>query len=199
MFKNYQIFGGMVFSIIILSLFSISSVYAEVQSNETEILPIDATIALEKTTLTFNVPDNNLLPWAFVEGKIANAVLDYPVVIQIFDDDDLLSNGNNVGAVHFAQTKINDDGTYEYKFRVAGIDDGELVNIFKGDYTVKVFKVVYLDHCPYCNLEARTRVSSTISINLSRAFSSVTELSFTISAVIKTAFGFVIILKYDIN
>ena len=145
MSKHYQIFGGIVFSIIILSSFSISSVYAEIQSNETKILPIDATTALEKTTLTFNVPENNLLPWGFVEGKIANAVLDYPVVIQIFDNDDLLVNGNNVGAVHFAQTKINDDGTYEYKFRVAGIDDGEIVNIFKGDYTVNIFKVVYLD------------------------------------------------------
>ena len=145
MSEHYKIFGSIIFSIIILSSFSISSIYAETQPSETEILPIDAAMALEKTTLTFNVPENNLLPWAFVEGKIANAVLDYPVIIQIFDNDDLLVNGNNVGAVHFAQTKINSDGTYEYKFRVAGIDDGEFVNIFEGDYTVNVFKVVYLD------------------------------------------------------
>jgi hypothetical protein len=137
-------FGSTIFAIMLFSSLT-SLISAETQFSETEILPIDATTALEKTTLTFNVPENNSFPWAFVEGKISNPVLEYPVIIQIFDNDDSLVSGNNVGAVHFAQTEINDNGTYEYKFRVTETVDGESVNIFEGDYTVKIFKVIYLD------------------------------------------------------
>jgi hypothetical protein len=34
------------------------------------VFPINDEITLEKTTLTMNVPNDNQLPWAFVEGKI---------------------------------------------------------------------------------------------------------------------------------
>ena len=44
----------------------------------------------------------------FVEGTIQNHVSDYPVIIQIFDNDEYVS-GNNYGAVHYAQTPVNDD------------------------------------------------------------------------------------------
>jgi len=145
MSKYYVIFGSTILAIILFSSLSISSISADTQFSETEILPIDVTIGLEKTTLTFNVPENNSLPWAFVEGKISNPVIEYPVIIQIFDNNDSQVNGNNVGAVHFAQTEINSDGTYEYKFRVTDTNEGERVNIFEGDYTVKIFKVVYLN------------------------------------------------------
>jgi len=145
MSKYYVMFGSTILAIILFSSLSISSISADTQFSETEIFPIDVTIGLEKTTLTFNVPENNSLPWAFVEGKISNPVIEYPVIIQIFDSDDSQVSGNNVGAVHFAQTKINSDGTYEYKFRVTDTNEGEIVNIFEGDYTVKIFKVVYLN------------------------------------------------------
>ena len=75
----------------------------------TEYIPLNGLIGLEKTSLIFHVPEDNTNPWGFVEGKIANPVSDYPVIIQIYDDDD---------AVHFAQTYVNEDGTYEYNFRV---------------------------------------------------------------------------------
>lgn len=130
--------AGGLFAIFLLSSFS--SISAETQ---TEMTPIDAAIGLEATTLTLNVPENNNIPWAFVEGKISNPVAEYPVIIQIFDND--LSNDNNVGAVHFAQTEVDSDGNYEYKFRVANTSNGQTVNIFEGDYTVKIFKVVYLN------------------------------------------------------
>ena len=41
--------------------------------------------------------------------------------------------------------EVDSDGNYEYKFRVANTSNGQTVNIFEGDYTVKIFKVVYLN------------------------------------------------------
>jgi len=121
-----------IIGIVMISLFSSS--FADEQLSNTEVTPLDGNIGIEKTILTFSVPEYNHLPWGFVEGKIANPVLDYPVIIQIYDDNVQII-GNDVGAVHFAQAEVNEDGTYEYKFRVNG---------FEGDYTVKIFKVVYL-------------------------------------------------------
>jgi len=102
----------------------------------TEIIPLNAIIGLEKSTIFFHTPETNTLPWGFVEGKIANHVEGYPVIIQIFKDND---------AVHFAQTNVEQDGTYEYKFRVLYSDNGFTTKIFEGDYSVKIFKVVYLN------------------------------------------------------
>lgn len=103
---------------------------------QTEIIPLSATIGLEKSTLFFHTPEKNTLPWGFVEGKIANHVQGYPVIIQIFQDND---------AVHFAQTDVTDDGSYEYKFRVLSSDDDLTTKFFEGSYSVKIFKVVYLN------------------------------------------------------
>jgi len=102
---------------------------------QNEYIPINSRIGVEKTTLLFHAPDNNEFPWGFVEGKIATPVDGYPVIIQFFQ------NGE---AKHFAQTDVSDDGTYEYQFRVLSIEDNERIEIFDGDYTVVVFKVVYL-------------------------------------------------------
>ncbi|WP_299290802.1 hypothetical protein [Nitrosopumilus sp.] len=104
--------------------------------SQSEIVPLSGMIGLEKTTLYFHTPENNSLPWGFVEGKIANHVEGFPVVIQIFKDGD---------AVHFAQTSVDQNGNYEYKFRVMYSQNSETINIFDGDYTVKIFKVVYLN------------------------------------------------------
>lgn len=101
---------------------------------QTEILPLDGIMSLEKTTILFHVPDNNELPWGFVEGKVANPVEGYPIIIQIFKTGE---------AVHFAQTDIEEDGSYEYKFRVQNSEKGHVTKLFDGDYVVKIFKVVY--------------------------------------------------------
>ena len=90
-----------------------------------------------------NIPADNRLPWGFVEGTIQNHVSDYPVIIQIFDNDEYVT-GNNRGAVHFAQIPVNEDGSYEYKFRVLNSSEEQFEPIFNGSYTVKIFKVVYL-------------------------------------------------------
>ena len=145
--KTTLLLANGIVGIVLISLFSNS--FADEQFSNTEVISIDGNIGIEKTTLIFSVPNDNNLPWAFVEGKIANPVLDYPVIIQIYDNDDQIT-GNDVGAVHFAQADVSEDGTYEYKFRVKDIDGEKIVNIFEGDYTVKIFKVVYL----YSNLSS---------------------------------------------
>lgn len=127
--------------------FSIDSAFAHPHSGEilinghthqpqTEIISLGGNIVLEKSTIFFHSPEDNSLPWAFVEGNIANHVEGYPVIIQIFKEND---------AVHFAQTNVEDDGDYEYKFRVLNSENGITSKIFDGDYLVKIFKVVYIN------------------------------------------------------
>lgn len=150
--KQITVFGTII--ALVLVSFSINSGFAESQPSQTELLPLSDSIGLEKTTLLMNVPENNHLPWGYVEGKIANPVLEYPVIIQIYDVNDYenidLTNleeqnlVNQVGAIHFAQTDVNDDGTYQHKFRVLGYDENGNKNFLEGDYVVKIFKVVYL-------------------------------------------------------
>lgn len=132
-------------SIILLSSIISNVSFGQESNSKTQIIPIDGEIGIEKTTLTLSIPDDNKRPWAYVEGKISNHVPEYPVIIQIFDNDNLHVNGNDVGAVHFAQTQVNEDGSYQYKFRISDMRDGNLVHIFEGDYTIKIFKVVYLN------------------------------------------------------
>lgn len=128
--------------LLLAGMISSSNIFADESSN-TELIPLNSNIGIEKTTVHMTIPENNMLPWGFVEGKIANYVPNYPVIIQIFDNDDSIQ-GNSIGAVLFAQTNVEDDGSYEYKFRVLDTKDGNKINIFKGEYTVKIFKVVYL-------------------------------------------------------
>ena len=124
-------------AVLIGSLMSTSTSFADEQESQTEIISIDGTIGIEKTTMSLFAPSDNTLPWGFVEGKIPNHVSDYPVIIQIYD-----SEGD---AVHFAQTNVEDDGSYEYRFRVLSINDNQVIKIFEGDYSVKIFKVIYLN------------------------------------------------------
>ena len=144
-------FSGLMVLIAIIAIAATSSITsaaahphagtAQVDSHShepiTELIPLTATTALEKTTILMHASKDNTLPWGFVEGKIANFVPQNPVIIQIYDE-----NGE---AFHFAQTDVNEDGTYEYKFRVRNVDsEGNIINIFEGDYFVNIFKVVYL-------------------------------------------------------
>ncbi len=124
-------------AVLIGSLMSSSTSFADEQESQTEIISIDGTIGIEKTTVSLFASSDNILPWGFVEGKIPNHVSDYPVIIQIYD-----SEGD---AVHFAQTNVEDDGSYEYRFRVLSINDNQVIKIFEGDYSVKIFKVIYLN------------------------------------------------------
>lgn len=149
MINNKIIIGSLSTLVILTSIMSISIPVADAHPHTgiiqtenhshkpiTEIIPLGNGIGIEKTTLILHAPADNILPWGFVEGKIANHVLDYPVIIQIYDKDG--------EATHFAQTNVEEDGSYEYRFRVRNVDNDRVINIFEGDYVVKIFKVVYL-------------------------------------------------------
>jgi hypothetical protein len=125
-----MILKAVIAGLVLIAAFS-SAAFAD-----TTVTPLGSSIGLEKTTVPFHAPSNNKLPWGFVEGKIANPVEGHPVIIQIF------KNGE---AVHFAQTSVKDDGSYEYKFRVRDVTNDKVTKIFEGEYTIKIFKVVYLD------------------------------------------------------
>lgn len=91
---------------------------------------------IEEKQIKMTIPSGNTLPWAFVEGTAQNMVDGHPVIIQIYKDEK---------PVRFAQVDVNDDGTYQYKFRVRDVTDDKVTNIFEGDYTVKIFKTINLD------------------------------------------------------
>jgi hypothetical protein len=114
---------------------STSSISEEFPSIPT-LVSDDRPIILQQKIISMNIPENNTLPWGFVEGKVINPVDGYPVIIQIY------KNGE---PVHFAQTNVKEDGTYEYKFRARTVHGDQVINIFQGDYTVKIFKTVYVD------------------------------------------------------
>ena len=147
MSKNIM-FASLIASILFTTVISNANSFAEPIESQTEITPINNSMGIEKTTLQMSISKDNKLPWGFVEGKILNHVADYPVIIQIFDNNEIIT-GNSIGAVHFAQTPVNEDGSYEYKFRVLDSNQGQITKIFDGSYTVKIFKVVYL----YPNLD----------------------------------------------
>ncbi len=144
---NYIILFSSIFVLAILLSFSVDPAFAHPHfgqiminghshESQTEIIPLSGMIGLEKSTLLFHAPEDNALPWGFVEGKIANHVDGYPVIIQIFQNND---------AVHFTQVDVGEDGRYEYKFRVLHSENGNVEKIFDGDYSVNIFKVVYLN------------------------------------------------------
>ena len=137
MISNFKSLTILVAVIAMGSLISSSTSFADEQKSNTQIIPIDGIIGIEKTVVTLHASSDNTLPWGFVEGKIANHVSDYPVIIQIYD--------NEGEAIHFAQSNVEEDGTYEYKFRVMSVNNGKTIQIFEGDYTVNIFKVVYLN------------------------------------------------------
>ncbi len=108
---------------------------AETSQNSITVTPINEEVSLKKTITTMSIPQDNKLPWGAVKGDASNYVERYPVIIQFYKGED---------PVHFTQVDVKGDGSYEYKFRVRSVDNntGEVVNIFEGDYTVKIFRVI---------------------------------------------------------
>ena len=123
----------------IMTVFSIMMIPDDISAEtnqEITVTPINETISLQKTVTTMIVPENNTLPWGTVNGSAFDFVERYPVIIQFYKGED---------PVHVAQVDVKGDGSYEYKFRVRSVDNntGEGVNVFEGQYTVKIFKVVH--------------------------------------------------------
>ncbi len=124
----------------IMTIFSImmipDDISAETNQNSITVTPINEMISLQKTVTTMIVPENNTLPWGTVNGSAFDYVERYPVIIQFYKGED---------PVHVAQVDVKGDGSYEYKFRVRSVDNntGEAVDVFEGQYTVKIFKVIH--------------------------------------------------------
>lgn len=125
---------GLAAIVVLFGMFpnSTSSVSEEFPSIPT-LVSHDDLVVLQQKIISMHIPEDNTLPWGFVEGKVINPAEGYPVIIQIY------KNGE---PVHFAQTDVREDGSYEYKFRARNVDGDQVINIFQGDYTVKIFKTV---------------------------------------------------------
>ncbi|MCH7559821.1 MAG: hypothetical protein IIC67_00370 [Thaumarchaeota archaeon] len=129
---------GMFSIVMLFAVASMSYSFAESQTTA----PLDDDLSLVKTTTIMSVPTDNVLPWGTIKGTIDDPAQGYPVIIQFFNEE----NGDE--PVHIAQVDVKGDDTYEYKFRVrtVNLETGEATNIFEGDYTVKIFKVVNSPH-----------------------------------------------------
>ena len=126
----------MVSIMVILGAIAIpGSISAETSQESITVSPINEEVSLEKTVTTMTIPQDNILPWGAVVGAPSDYVERYPVIIQFYKE---------VDPVHFAQVDVKGDGSYEYKFRVRDVDSnsGEIINVFEGQYTVKIFKVI---------------------------------------------------------
>ncbi len=123
----------------IMTVFSIMMIPEDISAHTSQniitVTPINEEISLQQTVTTMSIPQDNELPWGTVVGSASDYVERYPVIIQFYKGED---------PVHFSQVDVKGDGSYEYKFRVRSLDSstGEFVNIFEGDYTVKIFRVI---------------------------------------------------------
>ena len=123
------IFAGL---FVLVAMIGISPSFAD---SNTTVLSTNDGIQLTKTVVSMSISPDNTLPWGFIEGTVNNHAEGYPVIVQIYQDGE---------PVHFAQTDVNEDGTYEYKFRARNIDGNNVVNVYEGDYEVKIFKSVQI-------------------------------------------------------
>lgn len=97
--------------------------------------PLDEDASVKKSTISLTIPEDNELVWGYVRGAPMDLVGSHPVIVQFFQDGEV---------VHVAQVEAEEDGSFEYRFRVKSTDlaTGEVSNIFQGDYTIKIFRVV---------------------------------------------------------
>ncbi|HEV2192876.1 MAG TPA: hypothetical protein VGR54_04555 [Nitrosopumilaceae archaeon] len=128
---------GMAVGIFLLLIPSLSSVSQGAQWDPK--LTASNDIQLVKSIVYMHIPVDNKLPFGCVWGKVTNAVPGYPVVVQIYQ------NGK---PVYFAQVDVKSDGSYEHYFRVKSVDGNNVINVFLGDYTVDIFKTVYVTTAP---------------------------------------------------
>ena len=123
------IFAGL---FVLVTMIGMSPSFAD---SNTIVLSTNDGIQLTKTVVSMSISPDNTLPWGFIEGTVDNHAEGYPVIVQIYQDGQ---------PVHFAQTDVDEDGTYEYKFRARNIDGDNVVNVYEGDYEVKIFKSVQI-------------------------------------------------------
>ena len=124
------LFASIMFTLVVL-LYPTNAI----AEDTTTITPINDKISLKKSVVLMSIPEDNTFPWGAVRGQASEFVERYPVIIQIFKGED---------PVHFAQVDVLGDGSFEYKFRIRNVDTntGEATNVFEGQYTVNIFKVI---------------------------------------------------------
>ena len=123
------IFAGL---FVLVAMIGMSPSFAD---SNTNVISTNDGVQQTKTVVSMSISPDNTMPWGFVEGTVENHAEGYPVIVQIYQNDE---------PIHFAQTDVNEDGTYEYKFRAKNIDGDKVVNVYKGDYEVKIFKSVQI-------------------------------------------------------
>lgn len=124
-----SIFAGL---IILVAMIGMSPSFAD---SNTIVLSTTEGVQLTQTVVPMSISSDNVMPWGFIEGTIENHAEGFPVIVQIYQNDE---------PVHFAQTTVNEDGTYEYKFRARNVDGNNVVNVYEGDYEVKIFKSIQI-------------------------------------------------------
>jgi len=122
----------LVFALALIVVLDTPHVTAE---STTTITPINDQVSLKKTVIPMYIPEDNVFPWGSVRGAASDYAERYPVIIQIFKGED---------PVYFAQVNVKGDGSFEHKFRIRNVDldTGLATNIFEGEYTVSIFKVI---------------------------------------------------------
>ena len=125
--SRFVIISGL---LVLMSTIMISPTFADQAS---EIVVTKHNFEVVKTTIPMYIPTENILPWASVSGIVENSANNHPVIIQIYQNDE---------PVHFAQTNVNEDGSYEYQFRARSVVDDQVINVFEGDYEVRIFKTI---------------------------------------------------------
>jgi hypothetical protein len=124
-------FASSVFALFALAAFVVMT--PESFADSTTVTPLSNEISIETVTTTMNIPKDNTLPWGAVSGNVDDPAPGYPVILMFFKEGD---------PVHVAQVDVQEDKSYEYKFRVRNVDGDNVVNVFEGDYKVKIFKIV---------------------------------------------------------
>jgi len=123
------------FGILLSMSISLSDMSAFAESSQTTVMRLNDELSLQKTVTTMSIPENNTLPWGTVKGKVHDPAQGYPVIIQFFNPIEDVP-------IHVAQVNLKGDGSFEYRFRVSTIDEGNATHFFEGDYDVKIFKVI---------------------------------------------------------
>jgi len=128
---------GAMFGFFILLLPSITLPASQGAEWDQKLVP-EENVALQKSIVSMHISGDSKLPFGSVWGTVQNAAPGYPVVIQIY------KTGSDK-PVYVAQTPVKSDGSYEQYFRVSSVDNGKMIHIFEGDYTVNIFKAVVKD------------------------------------------------------
>ena len=117
-----------------MSIF-LTDMSAFAESSQTSVLKLNDETSLQKTVTIMSIPENNAMPWGTVKGKVHDPVQGYPVIIQFFKSIEDVP-------IHVAQVNLKGDDSFEYRFRVLSVDEGNITHFFEGDYYVKIFKVI---------------------------------------------------------